>query len=79
MLIKHVIPIKDIEDHSTESDTVGRCYCACGPRWEFQPGMVLYIHNSFDGREGLEWTRIQLGLQQTWGQWGIIEVEPSEL
>lgn len=32
------------------------CKCSCGPAYREQPnGAVIVVHNSFDGREGLEW------------------------
>ena len=51
MAIYHVLPINDIEEHE-ESST-----CKCEPRAEKQEnGNIIIIHNSFDGREGVEWT-----------------------
>lgn len=32
------------------------CKCKCGPAYKEQPnGAIIVVHNSFDGREGLEW------------------------
>lgn len=58
-----VIPLDDLSDHSTitpkEKDGIGSLNtsdCPCSPRLEFtQNGYTIIIHNSFDGREGLEW------------------------
>jgi hypothetical protein len=45
----HVLPINDLEEHEESS------YCKCDPEVQVQEnGNVLIIHNSFDGREGLE-------------------------
>lgn len=44
----HVLPTNDIEQHE-ESTT-----CKCEPRVEHINGNMVIIHNSFDGREGLE-------------------------
>lgn len=45
----HVLPVNDVEEHE-ELTT-----CKCEPRVEFIEGDMLIIHNSFDGREGVEW------------------------
>lgn len=44
-----ILPCNDIEEHE-ESST-----CKCEPIVEFVNGEMLIIHNSFDGREGVEW------------------------
>lgn len=50
MAIYHVFPTNDIKEHNTEDTT-----CDCEPISETQPGGdILIIHNSYDGREGLE-------------------------
>jgi len=48
--IWHVLPTKDIEEH-TELST-----CKCCPRVEkdYENGVVIIVHNSFDGRELVE-------------------------
>jgi len=46
----HVLPVDDLEPHE-ESTT-----CKCEPRVEHVNGNMVIIHNSYDGREGLEWT-----------------------
>jgi len=46
----HVYPINDIHEHTFEGDT-----CACNPSVQPQEGGgVVIVHNSWDGREGLE-------------------------
>lgn len=45
----HVLPINDINPH----EEVGTS-CPCEPRVIFEGGEMIIIHNSFDGREGLE-------------------------
>lgn len=63
----HVYPVNDLREHYLESvdsaldgfseDVPPYCPCLCEPRKEKQEsGVWLIIHNSFDGREGLEWT-----------------------
>lgn len=44
----HVTPINDTEPHE-ESTT-----CKCEPRVEHINGNMVVVHNSFDGREGVE-------------------------
>ena len=45
----HILPLNDLKDHK-ESE-----FCDCDPEVEVQHnGDVLYIHNSFDGREAVE-------------------------
>jgi hypothetical protein len=44
----HVTPIDDLEPHE-ESTT-----CKCEPRVEHINGNMVVVHNSFDGREGVE-------------------------
>jgi hypothetical protein len=61
----HVYPINDLKEHYLESvdpsldgfgeDVPPFCPCLCDPRKEKKYGTWLIIHNSFDGREGLEW------------------------
>lgn len=45
----HVLPVGDLKKH-TESYT-----CECKPIVEHEGGNIIVIHNSFDGREGVEW------------------------
>lgn len=45
----HVMPIDDIEEHE-ESTT-----CKCEPKVLHENGEMIVVHNSFDGREGVEW------------------------
>lgn len=54
----HVVPVDDIENHTTELAWVGLMHmftCKCKPRLEFEKDKIIIIHSSFDGREGLEW------------------------
>lgn len=44
----NIIPINDLEEHEESS------MCKCKPEVREVDGGVLIIHNSFDGREGLE-------------------------
>ena len=45
----HVTPINDLEEHE-ESST-----CKCQPSVIEENGELIIVHNSFDGREGVEW------------------------
>jgi len=45
----HVTPNNDIKPHSESFD------CHCKPRVETEGLNMIVIHNSFDGREGVEW------------------------
>lgn len=50
--MKHVYPLNDIKEHDT-SDSGNTCHC--NPTVIVEPDSeILVIHNSFDGREGLE-------------------------
>lgn len=44
----HIVPINDVKKH-TESRK-----CECDPDVEEYNGVIIIIHNSFDGREGVE-------------------------
>ncbi len=49
----HVTPLDDTEEHDL-SDTGNTC--KCNPEIIIQPNSeIIVVHNSFDGREGLEW------------------------
>lgn len=45
----NVYPINDTEDHDLKST------CKCNPKIIFENGEMIVVHNSFDGREGVEW------------------------
>lgn len=65
--IYHITPLNDLRDHLEETVIGGylmedgevcpsiKCECECEPRVEYENGAVLIIHNSYDGREGVEW------------------------
>ena len=44
----HVLPTNDLKEHLEDST------CKCKPRVIFENGEMIIIHNSYDGREGLE-------------------------
>jgi hypothetical protein len=68
--IWHVYPQNDLQEHSLDSKkvthfhevegykigTTVECNCKCEPRIMYEDGGVIIVHNSFDGREGIEWT-----------------------
>lgn len=47
-MIYHVLPINDIKDHVEQST------CPCEPEVVVEGGDLIIVHNSWDGREGLE-------------------------
>ena len=48
----HVYPLNDIEEHDIETTL-----CKCEPRIIAESNSdIIVVHNSFDGREGIEWT-----------------------
>lgn len=46
---QHVVPAEDGHDADTT--------CPCGPRVEFEEGGMIVVHNSYDGREAVEWAQ----------------------
>lgn len=45
-----ILPIDDLKEHEEKST------CPCGPRVEVvEGGNMVCIHNSYDGREAVEW------------------------
>lgn len=49
----HVHPLNDIKEHDI-GDTGNTCHCE--PKIIIQANSeIIIVHNSFDGREGLEW------------------------
>jgi hypothetical protein len=59
--IYHVYPLHDTYEHllAVFFPPIGipQCKCICKPTYQQQGEGLLIIHNSFDGREGVEWTR----------------------
>lgn len=63
--LRHVIPLNDLREHDVhayygaEGDPEGfaSCDCPCNPKreWMDDRDAWLFVHSSFDGREGLEW------------------------
>jgi len=41
----HIIPINDLKEHEELST------CDCCPVVQFENGEMIFIHNSYDGRE----------------------------
>ena len=44
----HIIPLNDLKEHEEESA------CSCCPSMIIENGEMIFIHNSYDGREALE-------------------------
>ena len=42
------MPINDLKEHSENS------ICECKPKIIYENGEMIIVHNSYDGREGLE-------------------------
>lgn len=58
----HVYPNNDTHEHTLISiATFGEvewiCLCDCGPKLIIENDTPIFVHNSFDGREGVEWAR----------------------
>jgi len=49
-MVYHIYPVEDLKDHTIDGTT---CECAPVIKQE-ESGDLLVIHNSYDGREGLE-------------------------
>jgi len=63
--IKHIVPINDTHTHCEDvnyNEIMGNIpfpKCKCGAEAQFNPDVLnhfIIVHNSFDGREGIEWT-----------------------
>ncbi len=48
LIMIHILPLGDIEEH--EEITT----CKCEPSVIEESGELIIVHNSFDGRDGLE-------------------------
>lgn len=48
----HIVPVNDTEEH--EERYMEGYECKCEPKIEPIHDTILVIHNSFDGREGIE-------------------------
>lgn len=46
--IFHVHPINDLQKHSLSH------LCKCNPEIEVENGNLIIVHNSYDGRDGVE-------------------------
>jgi hypothetical protein len=64
--INHVYHVDDIKEHHLWSDfragQLPSCKCECHPEHKElcpdesgEPTAMVIVHNSFDGREGVEW------------------------
>ena len=62
--VYHVYPINDLEEHYLECvyPAIGSpyCPCKCEPIWKEEGDALLIVHNSYDGREAVEWVNEQL-------------------
>jgi len=56
--VYHVYPRNDLEEHYLECvyPAIGSpyCPCKCDPQFKEEGDGLLIVHNSFDGREGVE-------------------------
>ncbi len=59
--VYHVYPTGDLEEHHLECvyPLVGNpfCSCKCKPEYQQVDDSFIVVHNSFDGREGVEWVK----------------------
>ncbi len=63
--IYHVLPVNDSNKHQEDciyaDNSFPVCNCKCQPNYKFSESgnkpykAMIVIHNSFDGREGVEW------------------------
>ena len=61
--IFHVYPKNDLQDHNLSHYLDGvipiegsrYCPCKCNPECKQENNSLIIVHNSFDGREGVEW------------------------
>ena len=56
--IWHIYPTNDLQGHvviTTQGSFGLHCSCQCQPEIEEVDGKHFVVHNSFDGREGVEW------------------------
>lgn len=54
----HVYPIGDANEHELEGTQ-----CKCEPKVIIEPNAdMVIVHNSFDGREAVEWAKNTLSL-----------------
>jgi len=48
----HIYPTNELKEHDIETTM-----CECFPKLEIVEGEMLIIHNSFDGREAVEFAK----------------------
>lgn len=57
--IIHVTPINESHIEKSKDRSMSNmfpyCPCKCEPEIEVCGDAIIFIHNSFDGREGVEW------------------------
>lgn len=57
--VYHVYPVNDLKEHDLHTWPLPfdgySCDCKCKPRIEEVDLSFIVVHNSFDGREGVEW------------------------
>lgn len=44
----NIVPLNDLKEHTQDTT------CECNPAIEESHGHIIVIHNSYDGREGVE-------------------------
>ena len=64
-----IIPIQDIGEHIAGNK------CKCNPSMIEESGNIIWVHNSFDGREGLELAQKELGIVQSENRWATYIIE----
>lgn len=57
--VYHFYPVNDSKEHYLKCvyPAIGHpyCPCECEPEFKEEDDGLLIVHNSFDGREGVEW------------------------
>lgn len=80
--VYHVYPLNDLKEHTLEcsdketvflaNELMPLCKCECLPEHKTENGeSLIIVHNSFDGREGVEWTNEVLKLPTCYKTGGI--------
>lgn len=64
-------PIQDTGEH------IDGNMCKCSPKMIEESGNIIWVHNSFDGRESLEEAKEILGLKHETVNWEVYQKEIS--
>lgn len=66
----HVVPIEDERGHQILT------VCTCVPHVSFDKNFIIVVHNSFDGREVIEWVNKEFELDaREPGRYGWLNIK----